>query len=133
MNELMYDKLDEFINEFINNEEFKRLKELKKIIDLELKDEIKDFNIASYKLEEASKYGKYHPDLERLRKDLSLKKEALYSNPLVKEYLKLERLIQNELDSFTNEMALAISNKIGLKKILSWGKYGRKNKCSYIL
>lgn len=118
MNELLYDKLDEFVEEFTNKEEFKRLKELKKLIDIELKSEIKDFLNANDKLKEASKYGPYYPGLDKLRVDLSNKKEKLYSNPMVIEYLKLERQIQTELDEITNEMSSVISNKISLKKIL---------------
>lgn len=133
MNELMYDKLDQFIEEFTNQEKFLRLKELKKLIDVELEIEIKEFLSSKSKLEEASKYGDYYPGLDKLKVDLSTKKERLYSNSLVKEYLRLEREIQQELDLFTNEMASAISNKISLKKILKWGKYGRKNKCCNIL
>lgn len=118
MNDILYNAIDEFIEEFTQRADFTRLIELKKEIDIKLKQEVLEFKKAKDKYEEALKFGSYYPGLDKIRGELSKSKENLYSNELVKEYIKLERQIQKELDCFTNEIAKTISNKIDLKKII---------------
>lgn len=132
MNEILYDDLDNLIDEIVSREEFQRLIELKRIIDEKYDSLIKVYKELSYKYEEALKYSNYYLGFEDLKSQLSNAKEQLYIKLEVKEYLALERQIQNELDEISNEIAKAMSNKFELKKIIRWGIYGRKNKCSYL-
>lgn len=100
MQELAY----EYIEEYSNTKEFKRLLELKKLIDKKYEKEIIAFKTSESKYLDAKKYGGYYPNLEDLQKDFSNKKSALYSKIEVKEYLELERKINTELNDLINEL-----------------------------
>ena len=96
--------IDDYIEEITNKDGFKRLIELKKIIDLKYEKEIIAFKTAESKYLEASQYGKYYPGLEKLRLDFSNKKKDLYSKLEVKEYLELERSINENINGDINEL-----------------------------
>ena len=110
--------VDDYVNEITDNDDFKKLIELKRIIDSKYKNEIISFKTAESKYLEASNYGKYYPNLEGLRKDFSNKKKDLYSKEEVKQYLELERSINESINADINE----------LKEIILDPKYS-KQKC----
>ena len=106
--ELIEDTYD-IINCIKEDPRYKRLIELEdSILDL-YKDEIDDFNSAKEKYYEALKYGKYHPSLSDYEKELSKKKALLYNKDLVKEYNRLYREIQNEIDKIINKIKSSVS------------------------
>ena len=69
-------------------------------------------SIVKEKYEEVSLYSSYHPDYKRVKMDLVKAKEALYTNELVIEYKKYEKLIQEKMNLASNEILKAISNNI---------------------
>jgi hypothetical protein len=115
MDDKLYDILDNIVCEFSNNDLVKEYKELNEKIYKEYAHEILMFNSAKEKLEEMKKYSS---NLDIYTKDLSEKKEILYSKPLMKRYLELSRLIQKELDLMSNEIAKMYSNKFKEKKVI---------------
>ena len=86
-----------------------KMLELEKRIEDLYKDEIDNFNEAKEKYYEALKYGNYHPSLSDYEKRLSESKAILYKKDLVKEYNKLYREIQNEIDDIVNKIKSSIS------------------------
>ena len=110
--------VDDYVNDIITKEEFKRLLELKKLIDIKYRNEIISFKTLESKYLDASKYGAYYPNLEDLRREFSAKKKELYSKVEVKEYLELERFINESINNDINE----------LKEVVLAPKYN-KNKC----
>ena len=110
--------IDDYIDEITSKDDFKKLIDLKKIIDSKYEKEIIAFKTSESKYLEASKYGKYYPNLEELRLDFSNKKKDLYSKKEVKEYLELERKINGSINDDINE----------LKDIILDPKYS-KQKC----
>lgn len=98
---------------------YKRLLELNSLIEEECKDLLADFNYNKEKYEDALKYGNYHPSLSDYEKKLSEAKASLYNNELVKEYNKLYREFQNELDEIAKEIKISVIGTSG-------GKHGCK-------
>ena len=82
------------------------------------------------KYNEAKKYGKYHPDLKKLKLQLQEMKVKLYTNELVQEYKTLESKLQSKLDEISTHIANAISKQVkhpvelGLIKRNKGGKDG---------
>ena len=111
----MDDLIDKYIEEVISSNEYKRLLELKNIIDDKYKIEILNFKTDEDKYQEALKYPKYY-DIELLQKNLSNSKSILYNKEEVKEYIELENKIQKKLDDDFNKIKGSISNKFSLKK-----------------
>ena len=114
MNKEVVDKTYELIDEIKSSNEFKRLLELDKMIksNQELVTLIDSFNKIKSKYDEVSKYGKYHPDLKSVQIELSLKKEEVYTNEIIKEYKQLEKDLQTRLDFISKEIASSVSSKI---------------------
>ncbi len=110
------DALDEYIIDFKNSTNFIEYQELKLEINKVLKKEILAFKNAESLYLEAKTYGKYHPSLNDYQKKFVIAKEDLYSKELVIKFLKLESLLQEELDSFTNNIKESISNKYKITK-----------------
>lgn len=108
--ELAYEVSDEIKDRF----EYKRLLEIKAMTeeDPTLIYLITEFTKAKVKYEEVQKYGKYHPDLKRVQLLLQKTKEALYTNELVVEYKKLEKVIQKVLNDVSMRIATAVSENI---------------------
>jgi len=90
------------------------LLELKHYIDNdeEIVNLIEKFNKVKIKYDEVQKYGKYHPDLKKVQLSLVEVKEELYTNKIVVEYKKLEKVIQDELDEVSKRIAKAVSDNI---------------------
>lgn len=114
MNTDLMNKTYDLVDEIKSSEIYKRLIELHKIIN---KDEdiiklIEHFKKQKVKLEEASKYGKYHPDLKQIQLNLKEAKENLYNNDIIKEYKQCEKEIQKILNNISKELAKAVSSKI---------------------
>ncbi len=114
MKEEIFVKTYELIDEIKEVSEYKRLIELKDIINRNqlLLDLITEFKKLNEKYQEVSKYGKYHPDLDATRKALSKKKEELYKHPLVKEYKECEKKVESILTEVSKELATSVSTKI---------------------
>lgn len=110
--------VDKYIEIIINTDEFKRLKELKKIIDEKYTKEIVIFKRCEANYLEASEHKEYYSNYDEITRKLSEAKATLYNKEEVKEYLKLERTIQEMLNDDFNELKQAISNKFGTNKTL---------------
>ena len=107
---IMEEIIDDYVKEITNKDNFKRLLELKKIIDSKYADLIIAFKTAESRYLEASNYGNYYPNLENIRKDFSNKKKELYSKLEVKEYLELERSINDSINNDINELKDIVLN-----------------------
>ena len=108
------DAVYDLVDEIKDKKEYKRLLQLKDIIE---NDEliiklISNFNKAKTKYMEAAKYGRHHPDIKEVQTSLARCKEELFTNEIVSEYKKLEKEIQNYLDSISREIAQCVSPKI---------------------
>jgi len=114
MNNEILDKTYSLVDEIKDSKEYKRMIELKTIIDNDndLKELILAFNKIKAKYEEVQKYGKFHPDLKKTQMELSNKKESLYSHAIIKEYKELEKSLQKTLDNISKEIAKTVSDKI---------------------
>ncbi len=102
------------VDEIKDKKEYKRLLELKKIINTDplIINLVKEFNNAKKTYNEVSKYGKYHPDLKDAKNTLAKTKEALLSNVVVIEYKQFEKEIQKTLDIISKKIAQSISYKV---------------------
>lgn len=102
------------VDEIKNKTEYVRLLELKKIIaeDAKIIDLITIFNKTNKEFDEAAKYGTHHPDLLKIKTNLTNAKVALYTNEIVSEYKKLEKEIQSLLDLVSRKIANSVSPKI---------------------
>ncbi len=99
-----------YLNELLKEENFKRLLDLKKIIDSKYSSKIISFkNKEALYLE--AKENKYM-DEEKARLEFQEKKKELYSLPEVSEYFKLERKINEMIEKDLNEIKASISNKL---------------------
>lgn len=100
----------EYVDTIVNTNEFKRLKELKSIID-----KMYSLLIISFKTKEAEYIeAKERPeiyDLDSKKKEFMEAKTKLYSKEEVKEYFKLEAKINEILENDMNELKESISNK----------------------
>ncbi len=103
MNEL----IDEYIDEIKNTDYFKRLLELKEIIDSSYKSEILAFKTAEERYLEASKYPNQY-DMDSIKINLINAKKNLYSKSEVKEYFDLENKLQNILNDDFNRIKNSI-------------------------
>lgn len=103
------DKSLAFAQEIMETSEFKELLELKDKINNDASHLVEEFNRCKLKYEEVSKYSMYHPDYKKTQLSLVKAKEALYTNPLVKRYKELEKIIQEKLNDVAHEIAKTIS------------------------
>ena len=104
----------ELVDEIKEKNEYKKLLKLKKIIDTDKQiiKLVEVFNKTKIKYNEVSKYGEHHPDLKEARKELSISKEKLFTNKIIREYKQLEKEIQNLLDDISRKIAKSVSPKI---------------------
>ena len=114
MKQEILDLTYELVDEIKATKDYQRLLELKGFLD---KDEaiielIHAFNKIKAKYEEVNKYGKYHPDLKKVGKELSEIKEKVFENEIIKEYKDLEKKIQKQLDEISRKIATSVSSKI---------------------
>jgi cell fate (sporulation/competence/biofilm development) regulator YlbF (YheA/YmcA/DUF963 family) len=114
MNSKVLEKTYELVDEIKQTNQYIRLLELDQKIksDPDLVILIQSFNKIKLKYEEVSQYGKYHPDLKRVKLELSKKKEEVFTNDVIKEYKQLEKDLQNRLDTISKEIANSVSSKI---------------------
>lgn len=114
MNSKVLEKTYELVDEIKQTNQYIRLLELDQKIksDPDLVILIQSFNKIKLKYEEVSQYGKYHPDLKRVKLELSKKKEEVFTNDIIKEYKQLEKDLQNRLDTISKEIANSVSSKI---------------------
>lgn len=118
MNNLLYDDLDNLIDELTNKPEFKRIKELKNIIEKKYFILISNFNVVKDKYEQALPMKKYVSDFDQICNELSNVKNELYSKPEVVELHMLEAKLEKKLALISNEIAGAMSNKFKQSKII---------------
>lgn len=107
-------KTYDLVDEIKSTKSYKRLIELNEIMktDKSIIELIEVFNKTKLKFEEASKYGKYHPDLKETQLKLKVAKENLYKNDIIVEYKQCEKDIQIILNNISKELATTISSKI---------------------
>lgn len=111
------DLATKYIEELKETNEFKRLLELKKIIDDKYKLLIVSLRTKeSYYLESLDKE---YLDKNKCLIEYKEAKAKLYSKEEVKEYLSLEKKISNMISSDFNEIKESISNKFELDKIIN--------------
>ena len=107
----MEELVNEYLNELFEKEEFKRLIELKKIIDTNYKKEIISFKTNESIYNEALEHN-YGNNIEELRKNYINSKANLYSKKEVKEYFELERKLNEYLEKDFDDIKGSISNKL---------------------
>ncbi len=114
MNTDLINKTYDLVDEIKDTKTYKRLLELSGIIKKSdaISELIYEFNKDKTKLQEAQKYGKYHPDLKKIQLNLKDSKEKLYNNDIIKEYKSCEKEIQKILNGISKELANTISSKI---------------------
>ena len=118
MNNLLYDDLDNLIDELINKPEFKRIKELKVIIEDKYYNLISKFNVAKDEYEKSLPLRNYISNVDQICNELSNAKNELYSKDEVIELHQLEAKLEKELAHISNEIAGAMSNKFKQSKII---------------
>ena len=106
----MEELIGDYVAKIKDTEEFKRLLELKKLIDNNYASLIIKFKNKEAMYLEAKEYPNQY-DLNRIQKEFSEAKTLLYSKPEVKEYFMLERKINENLTSDINDLKESISNK----------------------
>ena len=102
---------NKYVEIIINTDEFKRLKELNKIIDQKYAKEIVAFKRCEANYLEALEYKQYYTNFDEITKRLSEAKTVLYNKEEVKEYLMLEKILQDMLTQDFNELKQSISAK----------------------
>lgn len=114
----MFDLIDKYVDELTESKEFKRLLQLKKIIDSKYGLLIISLKTKEAKYLEAKQYGDYYPNLKDLQLEFSNAKKELYSKEEVVEYFNLEKSIQAMLDDDFNELKYEISNKLKINNTI---------------
>lgn len=114
MEQKLLESVYEFVDEIKSSDSYKRLLILKQTMeeDQELHLLLTAFQKVKVNYDEVSKYGKYHPDLKRVRKELSDVKQQVFTHPVIVEYKVLEKEIQSILNNASKEIADAVSGKI---------------------
>ena len=105
----MEEAVNNYINEILELPDFKRLVELKKIIDEKYAKEIVAFKTNEEKYNEAMKYPSNY-NVDSIRDSFIKAKANLYSKEEVKEYFTLENKIQGLLNSDFNRIKDSILN-----------------------
>jgi cell fate (sporulation/competence/biofilm development) regulator YlbF (YheA/YmcA/DUF963 family) len=109
----IYEKVTELAEAITQSELFMEYKNCQQelLLDetfLALKD---DFLKLKDAFEEVSRYGSYHPDLERVRKDYQKAKVELMSHQLFKRFKRIEK----ELDTMIFEIEEQIQAVVGIE------------------
>lgn len=97
--------------ELTKSEQFVEILDLKKQIDNNFKELLLEFKQVQEKYESIKEYGLYHPDLKRVQKQFQEVKQKLYSEPMVQQYFKLERKMQENLNDIAARLAESISSR----------------------
>ena len=106
----MEDLVKEYIDEIENSDDFKRLLELKDIINKEYAPLIISFKMKEAEYIEAKERPEIF-DLNQKQKEFSIAKANLYSKECVKEYFMLEEKINKNINKDLDELKDLISNK----------------------
>lgn len=114
-----YDVLDEFKSD----EDYQKLKHMKKKVETHYQHDIEAFNLAKVKFDQVlSEGGTHHPDYKSTIKALSEAKIKLYSHEDLKAYATLEKIFEKKLNNFIATLSKEISehiqtpNELGLFK-----------------
>jgi hypothetical protein len=114
----MQEFVELYTNELKDSSDFKRLLELKRIIDKKYSN-----LIISLKTKEAIYLDSIdkpnHYDIDKVKKEFMEAKTNLYSKEEVKEYFSLERKINNMLEMDLNDIKESISNKFTKNNIVT--------------
>lgn len=102
--------VENYVERITSTNEYKKLIELKKIINQKYKMQIIAFKNKEALYLEAKKNKEYYNDFELIKKSFIDAKKNLYSKEEVKEYFTYERLIQNMLDEDMNDLKRSISD-----------------------
>ncbi|HKL60808.1 MAG TPA: hypothetical protein VJY66_00345, partial [Acholeplasma sp.] len=87
--------------------------------------EIKSFKEASATYNDVmSSGGSYHPNFKETVKHFALMKKTLFEKEEVKNYTKIEREIQNELDEIARTLAAMVSSHIKTPSEFGFTKEG---------
>lgn len=113
----MEDLAIEYVNNLSSTNEFKRLIELKKIIDSKYSSLIVRLKNMEARYIEARQYPSQY-DVISIQKEFSEAKSELYSKEEVKEYFKLERQLDEFLTNDLNDLKDSISNKFNKDEIM---------------
>ena len=102
---------EKYFIELKDTSDFKRLLELKKIIDNKYKKEINVFNRAK-ELYLESNNNKYYPNKEKIKKEYLESKTNLYNKEEVKEYLaiqaKLDEILKNDFEDIKKSISIEL-------------------------
>lgn len=109
MDYLEFNKVvDATIEEIKQGEEYLSLMAIYEKINSKYHDLVIAFNKAKEDLVSALEYGKYHPDLNKIKKEYQVCKAELFSKEEVKEYF----LHQHQLEDICNAILAGIKEKI---------------------
>lgn len=112
----MKNPADEYLKKLQEEPEFKRLAELKGIIDEKYKSLIIGLKTSEARYLEAKEYPKHFSNMSELQESFVTAKKKLYSQPEVQEYFRLERRLQEMINEDMNELKEAVSNKFSRDK-----------------
>lgn len=118
--ELAYDYLD-LLKE---NPNYIKLVSLNREVNLKYELEFNEFKTISKRFDEVMEIGTYHPDFRDVSKEFSRVKANLYEKPLIKEYLLLDKKIEQMINELLSEIAMAISPNILVKDQFGFIKGG---------
>ena len=99
---------EKYFNELKETKEFKRLLELKKIIDDKYVKEINSFNRAK-ELYLESNNNKYYPNKDEIKNQYLEAKIKLFNKEEVKEYLDIQAKLDDILDKDFDDIKKSIS------------------------
>ncbi len=107
----VFKKAELYAEDFTNSAIFKELLEVKKYINDNYSELVKEFKEKKDKFESNKEYSMYNDSFKKIELEFREVKERLYSLDIVQKYFKLEREIQQELTSSAKQLAKSISNK----------------------
>ena len=110
------------LDEIKNLEEYKYLARFNDSISGELEILVEEFKSAKKKYDDIIVFGDYYPGIKEIRRNLSLKKEALYKHPLVIKYKENEAYINRLLDDLVVRLEDALFSDKKHLGVLTWLK-----------
>ncbi|WP_162151096.1 hypothetical protein [Haploplasma modicum] len=124
---LAYDYLDELRMDKNYIDYLKINKEIKE----NYKDELIKINEYKVAFEEVLSYGTYHPDFKEISEKYSNYSKELFSQPIFIEQLRLNTLIEHQINEFIKKITNSISSYIPYPN--EYGMISKKgvNSCGY--
>ncbi|MFI3252567.1 MAG: YlbF family regulator [bacterium] len=107
----VFKKAEEYAIDLTNTKLFNDLLEVKKKINIEFGELIKDFKYKREKFEQTKEYALYNDSIKNIQNEFQKVKEELYSKELVQKYFEIERKIQSELNDVAKKLASSISER----------------------